>query len=145
MLWCSHICVYSNWGSKLVKISTVLKQRGSVNCFPLYLFVILPTFFLCDGEAGWGLQNGEGGFSLESVQTHIYLDCLTFWGQSSLIDFAGTKRVLIFKDFNLLFCLLVTRGGGGRFRGLLTVTMLHNKKNYTSIKDIHTKQKNHEF
>lgn len=51
-----------------------------------------------------------GGFSLDCVQTHIYLDCLIFWRQSPLIDFTGTKRVLIFKDFNLRFCLLVTSG-----------------------------------
>lgn len=110
-----------------MKLSAALKQKGFSQLLPSVPFVILFTFSLCDGKAGRGLQNGEGGFSLESVQTHIYLDCLTFWGQSPLIDFAGTKRVLIFKDFNLLFCLLVTRGGGGGYRGLLTVTMLHNR------------------
>lgn len=56
-----------------------------------------------------------------------------------MIDFAGTKRVLIFKDFNLLFLPVGHKRWGGRFGGLLTVTMLHNKKlqKDTGIK-IHT-------
>lgn len=94
-------------------MAEILKQREGVQSTASLctFFIILLTFSLCDGKAGRGLQYGEGGFSLDSVQTHNYLDCLTFWGQSPLIDFTGTKRVLIFKDFNLLFCLLVTRGG----------------------------------
>lgn len=88
-----------------------LKQDEFSQLFPAVPFVILITFSLCDGKSYRELQFGEGGFSLNSVQTHNYLVCLTLWGQSPLTDFTGTKRVLIFKDFNLVFRLLVTSGG----------------------------------
>lgn len=110
------------WSSLLLCVFTVTKpelertqKECSVNFSQSSPFCF--TLSLSDSKGDQRFQNGKGGFSIKCVQTHIYLDCLIFWAQSPLTDFAGTKWVLIFKDFNLLFCLLVTRRGGGGHGG----------------------------
>lgn len=42
-----------NW----LNLSAALKQKEFSRLLPSVPFVILLTFSLCDGKAGWGLQN----------------------------------------------------------------------------------------
>lgn len=83
----------------------------------------------------------EGRFSLESLRTHIYLDCLTLWRQSSLIDFAGAKHVLIFKDFKLLF-LSVSHKRWGCEGTCWTIKKQQQKRTQHKYKNVHWKRQN---